>query len=93
MCCPLSCNISFIHFIHSEGPGTVQQTQTADWQVNEVNIVVKCSNRSLSLKFKSSKSLCRDRKSVRAFHKDVYLVYLPVCSLHLSHTGVQGMST
>ena len=34
---------------------------------------------SLSLKFKSSKSLFRDRKSVRAFHNNVYLIYLPVC--------------
>ena len=24
--------------------GSVQQTQTADWQVNEVTIVVECSN-------------------------------------------------
>ena len=27
--------------------GQVRQTQTADWQVNKVNIVVKCSNRFL----------------------------------------------
>ena len=25
--------------------GAVWQTQTADWQVNKVNIVVECSNR------------------------------------------------
>ena len=28
-----------------------------------------------------------DRESVRAFHNNVYLVYLQVCSLRLSHTG------
>ena len=28
----------------------VRQTQTADWQVNEINIVVKCSNRFPFLK-------------------------------------------
>ena len=51
---------------------SVRQTQTADWQVNKVNIVVKCSNRfPISLKFKSSKSLFRDRESVRAFYNDV----------------------
>ena len=53
----------------------------ADWQVNEVNIVVKCSNRFPipkldrfleDLKF-------RDRESVKAFHNNVYLIYLPVC--------------
>ena len=27
-----------------------------------------------------------DRESVRAFHNNVYLVHLQVCSLHLSHT-------
>jgi len=27
-----------------------------------------------------------DREPVRAFYNNVYLVYLPVCSLHLSHT-------
>ena len=26
-----------------------------------------------------------DRESVKAFHNNVYLVYLPVCSVHLSH--------
>ena len=25
--------------------GAVRQTQTAEWQINEVNIVVECSNR------------------------------------------------
>ena len=28
----------------------------------------------------------RKRESVKAFHNNVYLVYLPVCSLRLSHT-------
>ena len=26
-------------------PSGVRQTQTGDWQINEVNIVVECSNR------------------------------------------------
>ena len=28
----------------------------------------------------------RDRESFKAFHDNVYLVFLPVCSLGLSHT-------
>ena len=28
----------------------------------------------------------RDRESFKAFHNNVYLVFLPVCSLGLSHT-------
>ena len=31
-----------------------------------------------------------DREPVRAFHNNVYLVYLQVCSLRLSHTGRPG---
>ena len=34
----------------------------------------------------------RDRESVKAFHNNVYLVYLPVCSLRLSHTGTKWVS-
>ena len=60
-----------------------------DWQVNEVNIVVKCSLTD----FVSLKWTFSDRESVKAFHNNVYLVYLPVwpvcksavCSL--SHTA------
>ena len=43
--------------------------QTADWQVNKVNIVVNCS-----------KVCLRDRDSVKAFHNNFYLIY--VSSLH-----------
>ena len=33
------------HGIRGGGRIGVRQTQTADWQINEVNIVVECSNR------------------------------------------------
>ena len=65
----------------------VQQTQTADLQMYEVNIVVKCSNRFPIPKLDFQKTWkFRDRESVKAFHNNVYLVHLQVCSLHLSHT-------
>ena len=64
----------------------VRQTQTADWQVNEVNILVKCSNRFPKLNRLFEDLNFRDRESVRAFHNNVYLVYLPVCSLRLLHS-------
>ena len=51
--------------------------QTADWQVNKVNIVVNIAlTDSLSLNFKSSKVCLRDRDSVKAFHNNVYLIIL-----------------
>ena len=61
----------------------VQQMQTADLQtvlqVNEVNIDVKCSNRFPipKLDFQKTRLKFRDRESVKAFHKNIYLVYLP----------------
>ena len=65
----------------------MRQMETTGWQVNEVNIVVECSNRFLIPKLNDLNF--RDRNSVRAFHNKVFLVYLPVCSLRLplSHTG------
>ena len=54
----------------------VRHTQTADWQVNEVNLVVNIAlPDSLSLNVKSSKVCCRDGNSVKAFHNNVYLIY------------------
>ena len=42
-------------------------------EVNKVNILVKCANRLVEdLKL-------RDWESFRAFHNNVYLVYLPIC--------------
>ena len=49
--------------------------QTADWQVNEVSIIVKCCNRFPVPKTTLSKDLkFRDRESVRAINNNVDLI-------------------
>ena len=48
----------------------------SDWQVNRVNIVVKCPNRFQVFE----KASFRDKEPVSAYHNNVNLmVYLPVC--------------
>ena len=59
--------------------------QTADWQVNKVNIVVNCSKRFPVLNFKSSNVCLRDRDSVKAFHNNVYLIFMSAVCI-FSHT-------
>ena len=70
-----------INPITQEAVCNKRRLQTCSWQVNEVNNIVKRLNRFAipSLIFKSFKVYFRDRESVRAFHNNVYLVYLPVC--------------
>ena len=52
----------------------------ANWQVNEVNIVVKCSIIFSIRKYNIYRLLedlnFRDRESVKAFHNNVYLIIL-----------------
>ena len=57
-----------------------RQTQTAAWQVNRVNIIMK----SYALKdtlYLNYTFMFRDRESVKVFHNNVNLVYLLICSL------------
>ena len=50
------------------------------WQVNEVNIVVKCSDRFPLPKTSLLEDLkFRDRESVKSSHNNGYLVYLTFC--------------
>ena len=45
----------------------------ADWQINQVNIVVKCPNRFLIPKLDLEDIKFKDWESVKAFHNNVYL--------------------
>ena len=47
------------------------------------------TNCNSKVKFNNLKALFRYRESVRAFYSNVYFVYLPVCSLRLSHTQLK----
>ena len=82
--------IAFLRTKNCEYLSGVRQKHTADLQVNEVNLVVKCSNR---FPIPTLKSLFRDGESVRAFHSNVYLVYLPVCSLQSAFVAHRYLSS
>ena len=66
--------------IKDKNISTVWQTQTADWQLHKVNIVVKCSNGFPIPKTSLLENLkVRVRESVKSSHNNKNLIYLPVC--------------
>ena len=67
---------------------TKEDCRLADCQVNEENLLWNALTDSLFLILSHLKVYFRDRESVRAFYNNVYLVYLPLRSLRLSHTGI-----
>lgn len=81
------------HFTVRHQCVTKTDCRLANWQVSEVNVVVKCSNRFLIPKLEDLKF--RVRESVEAFHNDFFLVYLPFCesAVCICHTLVRYISS
>ena len=90
--CSEDCTFQF-HFTVRHQCVTKTDCRLANWQVSEVNVVVKCSNRFLIPKLEDLKF--RVRESVEAFHNDFFLVYLPFCesAVCICHTLVRYISS